>query len=352
MIRPIVAALLLAFVTAVGLGALTAGRSGAATGPATLQVLTPTVDVAHGAAAFAAAVDGQSLAEGDRVRTGHQGHALITFFDGSTLELMPDTEVRIESASSRDGTTDIGIAQAIGRTVSAVHKLVDPRSRYEVRTPALAAVVRGTLFSITVAANGDTEEVTAEGLVAVTAGGTEVLVPPGAATHSSPGGTPSAPTPVAPGTPLPSPRPTAFPSVRPATVSVAPTVDPIVPQVPFPTVPIEPTISARPTPSLGGSLVTTPPSVAPLSSAQVAPPSGASPVLSTAVPLVTAAPVPSVVPSTLLSPSPLPSIEPSNLPSPSPLPSILPSASPAPSITPSLAPSPLPSVLPSPSPLP
>ena len=173
-----------------------AGQTRAVAPVSVLAVLAGRVELAHGADAYAAARDGQTVAAGDRVRTDDAGHAVVTFFDGSTLDIGSATEVAIESAASPGGTVDLVISQAIGRTFSSVHKLVDPRSRYEIRTPSLVAAVRGTKFEVQVAADGSAAERTSEGLVAVSSAGAEVFVPAGAETHATPGTPPAAPAPV------------------------------------------------------------------------------------------------------------------------------------------------------------
>lgn len=173
-----------------------AGQTRAVAPVSVLAVLAGRVELAHGADAYAAARDGQTVAAGDRVRTDDAGHAVVTFFDGSTLDIGSATEVAIESAASPGGTVDLVISQAIGRTFSSVHKLVDPRSRYEIRTPSLVAAVRGTKFEVQVAADGSAAERTSEGLVAVSSAGAEVFVPAGAGTHATPGTPPAVPAPV------------------------------------------------------------------------------------------------------------------------------------------------------------
>ena len=173
-----------------------AGQTRAVASPSVLAVLAGRVELAHGSAAYAGARDGQTVTAGDRVRTGDTGHAVVTFFDGSTLDIGSATEVAIEAAASSGATVDLVISQAIGRTFSSVHKLVDPRSRYEIRTPSLVAAVRGTKFEVEVAADGSAAERTTEGLVAVSSAGAEVFVPAGAQTRATRGTRPAAPAPI------------------------------------------------------------------------------------------------------------------------------------------------------------
>ena len=56
---------------------------------------------------------GMSLEDGDIIKTGDDSSAEITFFDGSTVELQPDTEVEIVSLdiSADSGSTAITLEQ-------------------------------------------------------------------------------------------------------------------------------------------------------------------------------------------------------------------------------------------------
>jgi hypothetical protein len=69
---------------------------------ATLTVLVQPVErIARGDADPAPGASGMNLAEGDRIRTGDRGIALITFLDGSTVTLQPGSEVTVQQASRR-----------------------------------------------------------------------------------------------------------------------------------------------------------------------------------------------------------------------------------------------------------
>lgn len=66
---------------------------------ATLSVLTAPVErIVGDAGAAEPGVTGMNLAEGDRIRTGAGGVALITFLNGSTVTLLSDTEVTVKQA--------------------------------------------------------------------------------------------------------------------------------------------------------------------------------------------------------------------------------------------------------------
>ena len=120
-----------------------------------LSVLDGTASVSRGTAAFAPAADGDIVAPGDGVQTAALSHALVAFFDGSTLEIEPATTVQIEEAQAvNGGAIAIRISQTLGRTWASVQKLTRADSKFELRTPTLTAAVRGTGFITEVLADG------------------------------------------------------------------------------------------------------------------------------------------------------------------------------------------------------
>jgi hypothetical protein len=136
--------LFMAFAVGGGFG----GRAlGAAT---TITIISGDIHVRHGASgSFLLATDGQVLAAGDTVRTGEASRAVLTYFEGSTVSVEPNTELTIESASSSsDGSTIVVMRQSVGRTWHVVSKLLSGGSKYEVKTPASTASVRGTAFQV------------------------------------------------------------------------------------------------------------------------------------------------------------------------------------------------------------
>jgi hypothetical protein len=138
---------------------------------------------------------GMTLGVDYKIKTESGGHATITFFEGSTIELDSGTEISL-SELSLDGTTSyISIEQSLGKTISRVKKLVDPASSYEVETVAAVASVRGTNFYVSVNSSGVTTVGNMEGLVSVIAQGVEVELTAGTRTTVSPGHAPGAPEP-------------------------------------------------------------------------------------------------------------------------------------------------------------
>ena len=162
----------------------------------TLTILSGTADVARGSGGFARAADGQALNAADRVRTADSGHAVVTFLDGSTIEIEPTTTITIVQATAApSGAITIQLEQAIGRTWASVQKLLRADSKFELKTPATSATVRGTGFITDVLSDGVTTVTTTDGIVEVGAQGTTVVVPAGSLTTVQPGAAPSPPGP-------------------------------------------------------------------------------------------------------------------------------------------------------------
>jgi hypothetical protein len=175
--RAVVIATILAFVV-LSTGALAVFfATPAQAHSSTVTILDGSVQVRHAGGAFAPLTDGDIVAGGDTVRTGANSHSVLTFFDGSTVELEPDTELRIDTLqASASGDKVVQMSQAIGRTWHVVTHLVSPSSTYEIRTPVSTAAVRGTAFEVVVEADGTTSTETTEGNVSTIAEGADVHV--------------------------------------------------------------------------------------------------------------------------------------------------------------------------------
>jgi uncharacterized repeat protein (TIGR01451 family) len=158
------------------------------------------------------AEEGINLRVDNKIRTGANSHATVTFFEGSTIDLDGDTEITLsELGFSPDSSiTNIQIKQEVGATMNRVKKLVDLKSRYDVETPSAVAAVRGTTFFVKVGRDGETFVGNVKGLVGVVAQGVEVSVTQGSHVVVVPGKSPG---PVEPGAmPSPSTVPTTAPS--------------------------------------------------------------------------------------------------------------------------------------------
>ena len=142
----------LGFVLAIVLGVVSMfGGNRVLAAATTITIISGDIQVRHGAGSFAPANDGEVLTAGDTIRTGDSARAVLTYFEGSTVSLEPNTELTIEDVSTlTDGSTVVVMQQSLGRSWHVVTKLITGGSKYEVRTPASTASVRGTTFTVDV----------------------------------------------------------------------------------------------------------------------------------------------------------------------------------------------------------
>ncbi len=112
---------------------------------AILTVISGDVLMRNAAGDFGSATDGAVLYVGTVLRTSADAVALITLFEGSTVELDPASDVTIEAARSGSAFT-----QTIARGLQVMMHLTTADSRYEQTTPAATASVRGVEFEIAV----------------------------------------------------------------------------------------------------------------------------------------------------------------------------------------------------------
>jgi hypothetical protein len=119
-------AMLTGLVTLVTLSVPSPAQTGAA---ATLSVLAPPVErVGTGTAGRSAGVNGMNLVEGDRIKTGAGGLALITFLDGSTVTVLSDAEVTVKQTGSERGNSGIRMLIHAGRVWARVVQAAGRRS--------------------------------------------------------------------------------------------------------------------------------------------------------------------------------------------------------------------------------
>jgi hypothetical protein len=121
---------------------------------ATLKVLAPPVEVDFSSlGSFGPAGDGQTLQQGDVIRTGPGGVALLTFFDGSESQLGSDSQVLIEQAEANPAP-QISVMQTAGVTVNHVVSM-PPGGSFRTNTPAVTGLVRGTSYIVVVGSSAD-----------------------------------------------------------------------------------------------------------------------------------------------------------------------------------------------------
>jgi hypothetical protein len=143
------------------LAALMAVQSGLVLGQinfgATLTVLNGRVSVVHSnGSAVQPASSGMSLDQGDRVATVGKSGALVTFFDGSEIELGGDTTISIgEASKGADDVVTFLIQIILGSTVHRVTPLANASSSYTILAGNSVIEVKGSVVGAGVNDQGD-----------------------------------------------------------------------------------------------------------------------------------------------------------------------------------------------------
>src|SRR5262249_48800632 len=152
--RAIAGVVMLAILITTTLGVITPSRAIASS--SILTVISGEVDVQPTPdAEYRKGSDGETLKAAMRVQAKDDARAVLTFEDGSTMELEPGAKIAIdEVATGSSGELLVRLQQAIGRTWSHVQPLLSQNSRFHIKTPSATAVVRGTSFQITVQIQG------------------------------------------------------------------------------------------------------------------------------------------------------------------------------------------------------
>src|SRR5207302_1420083 len=109
---------------------------------ALLDALSTRVTLEHpGGVADEVAVE-RVIRSGDTVATDRTGHAVVTYPDGSTALLEESSELTIEFVRTTAGDYVVRMQQTLGRVWYAVTRTVASGGRYEVRSAAMASVIR------------------------------------------------------------------------------------------------------------------------------------------------------------------------------------------------------------------
>ncbi len=106
---------------------------------------------------------GTPLDDGDQIKTGDDGFAILIFADDkSQIKLRPNTEIEING--KRDAQSNIAkrISMEVGEMFTRVDKL---RGSLEIVTPTSVASVKGTEWWVVVHEDGTTEVLTLKGVV-------------------------------------------------------------------------------------------------------------------------------------------------------------------------------------------
>jgi hypothetical protein len=115
---------------------------------ATLTVNSGTVAVtkANGSA-MQPAPSGMTLGVGDRIATvTNNANALVTFFEGSELELEGNTTIILREVAQSGSEVRITVEDVLGTTVNRINAFVNPNSLYTVQNPQgqVLALIRGS----------------------------------------------------------------------------------------------------------------------------------------------------------------------------------------------------------------
>ena len=147
--------LLLVCLAAVASQIIPPARAQVAVG-ATLTVLRGNVGVLRSdGTPISPAASGLTLGRGDQVATIGRSSALVTFFEGSELELGGDTTIIIRDLAQEGQRTTVSIQSVVGTIVNRVVTLTDAGGSYRVEAGGTVALVRGTAFGHHVDPSGD-----------------------------------------------------------------------------------------------------------------------------------------------------------------------------------------------------
>lgn len=138
---------------------------------ATAEKVSGKVEMETGVAGVWKALSaGDKLAENDRVRTGSDGEAIITWFSGNAVKMSPLTILTIKQINNSDSNTEKSILNVEDGRVFIRAKKLSSKSVFEVETPVARAGVRGTEFSTSHSADsGESDFVVLNGAIDVEA---------------------------------------------------------------------------------------------------------------------------------------------------------------------------------------
>ena len=131
----------------------------------------------------------KQLKTGDAMRTGAKAGVELSWVDGTRAKLGENTELVIRKCTfnANRKVSHSLFRLNLGRIWVRVVQSLKAGSKFEVATPTATAGVRGTVFSVGVDLNGQTEVSVYHGEVAVAAGNSSVSVPAGESVQCGPG---------------------------------------------------------------------------------------------------------------------------------------------------------------------
>ena len=101
-----------------------------------------------------AAKDGMNLAIGAHVVTGQKSTALVTFLDGSTLTVQPDSDATVKQADLGKNQSTVRIKVNLGTVWARVARLVDSGSSFSLESNSATATVHDGLIGARQEADG------------------------------------------------------------------------------------------------------------------------------------------------------------------------------------------------------
>jgi hypothetical protein len=116
---------------------------------ATLKIQAGGVEIkTKGSSAFSAAKEGQTLKQGDALKTDATGRAEIAYTDGSLTRLGESTEFAISKLTNKKGARQTQGTLTVGSTWNRAAKVSESGS-FEIKAGGATAAVEGTAFVVT-----------------------------------------------------------------------------------------------------------------------------------------------------------------------------------------------------------
>lgn len=141
----------------------------------------------------------ETVAQGSRLRTGGDGALEVTFEDGSSFYMKPETMVDLKKARVRGMVYVLReLVLEAGRVITHIRKITGQESRFDVVTPAATAGARGTDFRTASDHEAVTRVEVLSGTVDARSGRNTVVLHPGEGTIVEKGKRPDPPTPLLP----------------------------------------------------------------------------------------------------------------------------------------------------------
>jgi len=123
--------------------------------------------VAHEADAAVPMGDKPLVQAGDKLITGPDGRVTLNWIDGTRIRVEPNTELTIQKCQAVRGAELAMFRLDLGKIWIRVLRMLSQQDKFEIQTPTATAGVRGTIFSVQVAADGATQVQVYEGQVAL-----------------------------------------------------------------------------------------------------------------------------------------------------------------------------------------